>query len=660
MRRLTLFLITFMACSYAIAQDFPYGEVDNKALEMKKYDKDTSAHAVMLQEYGTSRIAITNDYHVRLIFEYHAKIKFFDSKEFENAGTILIPIYTGDDLVFDEVYEIKGVTYYKDDKGLVQKAELDPKKVFTVKEDKHYSTVKFAMPSLKSGCVIEISYKLMSPYYYYNFRSWQFQSSIPKMYSEYEVHIPGVYNYNASLRGSLKLSKNKATIENKCFTFGTSSSDCSDIIYGMNDIPALIEEDHMTSVKNFLSAVNFQLVESTDLQSGSKSKVSQDWRTLDQTLKSAEYFGTQLKKTSLLKDRILPIIVNKTDSLEKAKAVYAYIQKTIKWNNQNDFGSEGIRKALDDHTGNSADINLALVTALNAAGIPAEAVLLSTRTHGALNNLYPNVDDFNYVIAKVNIANKSYLLDATDPLLPFGILPLRCLNDKGRVFSLNKPSYWIDMVTPQKETSTYMFDLTLQENGKLKGTMTHYSIGYAAYLKRKEIKKFNTLDEYIENLSGESSRLKILKSDIANVDSLEQSVTEKYEVEIDVIDKKNPNREAFDPFFYDKLTSNPFKLTERSYPVDWGMPSDSRYILTIHMPAGYTIETPPQNVAFSMPNHGGKFMTDFSVNDNTFTFSRVTQLSKSVYDTAEYPYLKELFNKIILSEKTDMVFKKKI
>ncbi len=52
---------------------------------------------------------------------------------------------------YEQVVDIKGVTYYKDDNGLVQKTELDPKKVFTtvVKQDKHHTTMrKFAMLGL--------------------------------------------------------------------------------------------------------------------------------------------------------------------------------------------------------------------------------------------------------------------------------------------------------------------------------------------------------------------------------------------------------------------------------------------------------------------------------------------------------------------------------
>jgi cell fate (sporulation/competence/biofilm development) regulator YlbF (YheA/YmcA/DUF963 family) len=35
------------------------------------------------------------------------------------------------------------------------------------------------------------------------------------------------------------------------------------------------------------------------------------------------------------------------------------------------------------------------------------------------------------------------------------------------------------------------------------------------------------------------------------------------------------------------------------------------------------------------------------------------QLNKSIYAKEEYPYLKELYNKVIQSEKAEVIFKKK-
>src|SRR3569832_384829 len=110
-KNLLLLIIIFCSIS-AFGQDFPYGQVDNTALDMKKYDKDTSAHAVVLNEHGTSRINLTSDYHIRLTFEYHAKIKFFDNKDFEREGSFVIPVYNSAAMVYEEVEDVKGITFY--------------------------------------------------------------------------------------------------------------------------------------------------------------------------------------------------------------------------------------------------------------------------------------------------------------------------------------------------------------------------------------------------------------------------------------------------------------------------------------------------------------------------------------------------------------------
>lgn len=665
MKRVFPLLIIILTSITAFSQDFSHGAPDNDALDMKKYSKDTSAHAVVLNEYGTSRIAFNSEYQSMITFDYHTKIKFFDNKEFEREGSFEIPVYSGENLLYETVEDIKGTTYYKDENGIVQQVDLDPKKIFTVKESKRWSIMKFAMPALRSGCVIDVSYKVTSPYLF-NFHSWNFQGFIPKVNSEYEVHIPAFWNYNATLNGYLKLTKNTSRVEKNCFTYGSTgytsqlSADCSNIIYGISDVPAFKEEDYMTSKKNYMSAVNFELTDQTDLNTGTKVKYTKEWKDIDYFLKTNYGFGTQLKRKELMKERIAPLIASTTDPLEKAQIIYNYVRKTIKWDERNDFISyDGIKQALENHKGNSGDINLALVTALNAGGVNTEAVMLSTREHGNLNKLYPNLTNFDYVIAKVNIGDKSYLLDATDPLLPFGVLPMRCLNDQGRAFSLDKPSYWVDLNTNQRENVTFALELTLQDDGRMKGTIKRYSSGYSGYLRRQEIKKFNSIDEYVESITGKMRKTKITKSFIENVDSLDKAVGETYEVEINAYDNLNRDRLSFSPFLLNQVTINPFKLAEREFPVDWGMPSDERYVVNIHLPQQYVIENPPQGMTIAMPNQGGNFITVFDGDSQNFNFSYDTRFNKSVYGPEEYPYLKELYNKIILAQKYEFVFKKK-
>jgi len=463
------------------------------------------------------------------------------------------------------------------------------------------------------------------------------------------------------IRGGLPLTKKIGEVESHCFSVRGALSDCSHYIYGISDIPAFVAEEYMTSPKNFLSAMYFELADYTNPFTGIKKSIKKEWRDVEDELRREDYFGGQLKRTSLFKKSLVPVIAGAQNDRDKAKAVYDYIKKTIKWNNLQARGSnEGIAEAIEKHTGNSGDINLALITALNAAGINTEAVLLSTRSNGLVNKLYPTVDDFDYVIAKANIGDKSYFLDATDPLLPFGMLPLKCLNGDGRAISLDKPSYWVDVNPGQRRSSTYMLDLTLGQDGKVKGTLVHFSVGYEAYEKRKAIKKFNSVDEYIDDWGSKLNKIKISKSTITNVDSVDMPITETYDIEFTTTRNMNASSIRFNPFIFDRQVNNPFKLTERNYPVDMGMPSDRRFVLTMHLPEQYTIENAPQPVALTMPNQAGRFITSYDPAGNTFTISDITQFNKSVYAPDEYPYLKELFNKIITSEKAELLFKKKI
>lgn len=666
MRRKTLtFLSALMILArLASAQDFPEGNVSLQDLQMKNYANDTTAHAVVLREYGKASIEVTGDDDLSLIFLYHVKIKIFDSKGFDEATEAITLRNNADGSKQAAVDNISGTTYYLNDDGSLHKAVLDPSQKFTTRDYKYQSTLKFTMPALKKGCIVEYKYRVITPLDLVldHFHSWDFQSDIPKIYSEYEAVIPGHFTYNAKLSGFLKLTKTHADIVPECFSVAGAKSDCSDIQYGMSDIPAFKEEEYMTSPKNFLSAITFDLVEFTNPYTGLKVKETKEWADIDRLLHSDGSFGSQLKKEDFFKDRMVPVVAGAGSDLNKAKAVYHYIQHWYKWNDYVGLGSDdGIKKAFNAHSGSISDINISLIDALKSVGIPAETVLISTRDNGLVNELYPALNDFNYVIAKATVGGKTYFLDAADQQLAFGMLPLKCLNGKGRVFSLDSASYWINLDIPQRETSTTTFDLTLQNDGKLTGTITIYSIGYEAYETRTDIKKFNSTDDYVDNFASHLPKVKILKSEIDNLDSLDNPVIEKYQVEISGTNKVNANEIAFNPFFLSKITTNPFKLTERLYPIDMGMPSDYRTMMTIHLPPNYVVDSPPQPVSIGLPNGGGKFIAQYqSMDDNTLMFSHIIQFYKSIYEPEEYPYLKEFYNKIIQSEMEEMIFKKKI
>ncbi|MGF7077986.1 DUF3857 domain-containing protein [Mucilaginibacter sp. UYCu711] len=596
------------------AQNFTVGSVEPEELDMKFYKNDRNAHAVILKEYGESFFFPSLNGVIALVHEYHVKIKIFDNEGLK-YGSVEIPLSNTDDIyVAEEVNDVAGITTYKDDKGSVQTEEFDPYKIRNNRQNKNHKTVKFTMPGLRPGCIVDYTYRIVSPFLQ-NYHTWLFQGEIPKIISTYDTRVPAFWSYKIMLRGNLKLTRNSTSIATGCFLLGSQKIDCAYALYEMTDIPAFVKEDYMSTPKNFMAGVYFEQSQYTSLFSDKRVDVNFKWEEVDKFFQLDPNLGALLKKLDFLKARLTPVIVGITDPYEQARAVYKYIQRSVKWDSIFALRSDNIRKALDNkRASDSGDINLLLVAALKAAGLNSCAVILSTRDHGAINSQLPSTTAFNYLVAQVDLGDRVYLLDATDPLLPFGILPLRCLNDNGRVLSADKPAHWTDLTAYQNQSSTYLFNLKQDDNGKLKGTLTTRFPGYAGYEKRALIKKYGDTKKYIDSLEESLPGLKISRSAINNLDSLDMPVSEDFDIEVDT--KENGDVISFNPYLINHIITNPFKAESRRYPVDFVMPSDLKIILNISLSDNYTIANSPASAGVSLPDQGGRFSTTFQPADN--------------------------------------------
>lgn len=656
MKRLLLLSLSLsILANICYAQDFEYGKITGADFNLKNTPLDSNANAMVIREFGTSSMQLDDaSRSLCIYFRYHVKIKIFNKNGF-GSGNIVIPLRTYGDRE-DEISEIRATTTNLV-AGRPVKYELDKKAVFNERKNKYYALAKFTMPNLAEGSIIEYSYSLKQPGVF-NFRGWDFQSDIPKLYSEYVANIPALYNFNASLRGFKKLTSSKAEIRRECLRIQGGPYDCSELTYIMKDIPAFIEEDYMTAASNFRSAIYYELSEYA-MVTGGKKALTKTWKDVDYELVNDKSFGDQMKRKDVFKDLLPGILKDATDSLDKAHAVYTYIVKNIKHNNEwGIFGESNIKKALETHSGSVKDINLSLITCLTAAGLDAEALILSTRNNGTVNNLYPVISDFNYVVAKLNIGGQSYLLDATQPSLPFGLLPLHCINGNGRVINLKKPSYWYEVKASQKDFTMYMLEAEITPEGKIKGRLTTTTSGYAALAKRARISQANSVDEFVEKLDEQMPAISILKHHIANVDSVEESLVEEYDIEMKAFDNMNLDQLFFNPFFIERISKNPFNLNERTYPVDLGSVKEVRILASLKLPENFTISDKPKDFTMVLSNKGGKYQFQTAQEGKVFTYNQLFQLSKPIYSPDEYLGLKEFYSRIIQLQKTDVVIKK--
>ncbi|MBT1703719.1 DUF3857 domain-containing protein [Chryseosolibacter indicus] len=655
LKSVSIIAILYLSIIISNAQvtGFPQGRISVADLKMKIYPSDTSAVAVMLNEFGDARIENGNDFN--LIFTYHVLLKILKTDGLEYAN-FEIPLRKNEQKK-EALKSVQASSFNLDNSGSIQEVKLVAKNVFTEERNKYYDVKKFAVPGARVGSVIEIVYVLESPFLY-NFRTWEFQSDIPKVQSEYWTTIPGNYRYHTTLKGFLNLEKNESELVRDCFSIGGGVADCAASKYAMSNIPAFEEEEYMTAKSNFLSSINYEL-EEIHYFDGRKNRITKEWKDVEEELRRDEDFGIQLRRGGNVVDKYVELSYGPTDEpLVKAQKIYELIKTKFTWNEVMGFHSEhGLKKAFETGSGNVGDINLTLIAALEHAGLDVEPMILSTRKNGLVIELFPVISDFNYVVAKLNIQDKVYLLDATDKLLSFGLLPERCLNGKGRVLG-KKQSYWHEIKPQSKDRLISSTTLKLESDGKITGTFHLNHVGYDAVDKRKAIFAFGSHEAYIEKLQKNWHNVHIKKFDFKNLEDVNSSFSEKFEIEIEP-DGTNSDHILFHPFMHNRWEKNPFKLANRLYPVDFGAPLEETFIITLEFPKEYEVVEIPKNIGLALPNSGGRLLMTTQMESNILTLSFSFQIAKTVYSAEEYQYLKELFNNVVQAQNSIVLLKLK-
>lgn len=661
--RTLLFLSAFICAVSAFAQKPPikFGDVTKEELLMTTYDKDTSASAVILADYGFSSIVYRESLGFSLDFERTTRIKIL-TKDGLKWGDFIIPLYVSgsDD---EKIGTLKAATYNLQD-GKIVESKVKNDGIFKEKVDENTIHMKVTCPNVKEGSVVEITYRMNSPFLF-NFQDWYFQSTIPIVMSEYRANIPEYFNYDKYLQGYVSLavateSREPTKIRSAYNTqAGAGEVDLMETRarWVARDVPAFKPEPYMTAVHDFISKLNFELASIKFPNQPIKTFLG-DWKDINKTMWESDAFGRQVTSNGFLKNTVEQLIANVSSPEEKIIAITNYVKANVAWDGmQRRSISDPLRKVLDNKKGSSAEINLLLASMLEKANIKVSPVLLSTRDHGLLREATPALGQFNYVICLAEYGDKSILLDATEKLLPIGMLPERCLNGKG--FVVGKEGFkWVPLNAPMKTRSTTSAELTLTESDNLKGKLKVDCNGYAALRHRKRYFTDGEI-EFLKQFVG-SRAWEIQNTSISNAEKIHENFVQEHEVIVNENTMVAGDMVYIDPFITSSQKQNPFKSEVRQYPVDFGSPMEETFHLKLELPANYTVDELPQSKVIALPENAGRYMYNVAQNGNVITVTSMFQINKSLFTQLEYPYLREFYNQIVAKQAEQIVLKKKM
>lgn len=648
MKNLLTTLLTITCFSFASAQNFSfeYGQVSKGDIELKQYDKDKTAEAVVIYDKGSSYF-VQNVNGFDLIFERSERIKIFKEAGIEYAE-IEIPFYREGN-IYENIYDLEACTYNFEN-GQLTRTNLSEDSWNDEIYNDYWMVRKFAMPNVKAGSIIELKYKISSQYLF-NLRDWEFQRKIPTIYSEYKAAMIPFYEY-IYLAQRTGNSLETESYTDKKYTHKFAGTTYNDVVnkFSMKDIPAFNSEDYITSINDYIIKLDFQLAK-INYPNGSVKEVMSTWPNLIKEYNDHSDFGKYLKKCEKSASKIIDLdaLKDKTTK-DKFDYIVSFVKNNYSWNEYNGkYASKSANDIVKDKYGNAADLNLLTIGLLRAAGIEAYPVLISTRGNGKVSNNYPFAHYFNYVILMANIDGQNVLSDATDSNVANNRIPSRCINDQGLLIDPDQDVKWVGLQCNFPSISS--LDFTIDPSKETSNvTVKSFDSEYKAFRLRSVIgDDREKLNKYLEEKD-----YKIDRADFSEVSN--KSKEFRYEYDLTMTPETINEKLYIKPFLNKALQDNPLNQPTRSYPIDMTYPTKSILASTIIIPEGYELDYQPEN--YKITNN--LFELNYSVDqiDNSIRVTLMTDFKESVYEAKDYSKIKFYFNEIVKRGNEKVVLKK--
>lgn len=668
MKRLLFFTLVILS-NVVFSQEYKLGNVTVEELKETEHKTEKNAAACKLFSKAKTYMTYSNNKGFELVTEVENKIKIYTTDGFKYANHS-VSIYTSN--TEKEIVNFSDAVTYNLVNGKIEKTKLKSEGEFTEKTSKFNLVKKITMPNVKIGSIVEYKYVLRSPFFS-SINEWFFQDFIPVNYSSYQLSIPEYFTYNPFFKGTFNIRSNKSfknvthTFTNKESIIGTNRTQATEFYdskltykenvsnYELSNVPSIQDESYVKNIYNYISSISHELA-SVQYPNTPFELLSTTWEKVANTINASENFGGELVKTGFFEEDVNALLAGKTTNEEKIASIYNFVKNNFKWNGYYGiYTDEGLRSTYKNKTGNVADLNLLLTAILRYAKINAHPVLISSVSNGIPS--FPSRTAFNYVVAGIELDGKTILLDATDKYALPNILPARAVNWVGRMIYQKGGSKEVDLETMMLSKDNIILSYVISEDGKASGNLKRQLSNYYAYNYRNSYGQME-LESIIQNKEKSFDNIEIENYKSENINDLSAAVIESF----DFIDDKHieviGDKMYLSPLLFFGLEANPFKLEERTYPIEFRFPFIDKYLVSITIPDGYEVESFPktENLLFSEKILAHKYI--FTNEGKTLKLMLQDEVNTSILAAEDYQNLKEYFQKMVDKQTEKIVLKK--
>jgi len=640
-------LAVFVCQHPSVAQE--WGKVSKEVLQMASIPEDPEADAVVLFDKGTVVISLRG----QLTTKRHKRIKILTESGLEHADVSITAWHE------NEVKKVKGHTILPGGKKVKLKKKSIYKKEIRERVRKVNEYV-FAFPAACPGAVVEYSYEIHSGDLTF-LSPWQFQDRIHTKLSELTVVIPDGYRYRAFCTGfsaAIGIPEPTRTV------FPVAAPEVGSILMGqftwlLEDLPAVREEPFVACVKDHLGSIYFQ-IESFQCPTDPIAREVVIIKTWDDLAKIVrEGYASALASNGTLKGLARDLGSEPESEAATAKSIYAYVRDKIDTTptEGTSFAVRNPRAVVDDRTGTSVEKNILLMNLLRHAGIEAYPVLISTRDNGRIQEQWPQLEQFNHVVARIVVDGVAYDLDAKSRFCPFGVLPADDLSGKGLVVEADAGRL-AELCAPERDNiQSVRTRAQLAEDGSLDCETQFAFQGYAAVTERARLStKAN--EKYVESvLQSRFSQVAIDTFELLCQEDVDEPLTVKVRYAVPSYAQLAGGLAYVAPALLHQLDTNPFPREDREFPVEFDYPEEYREELHLVPPAGYTLLEAPESVF--IPSRGIRFRCATREDGGEIVYQRTLSRTRLTYSPQDYPQLRNAYARIVSADQGQIVLSRK-
>lgn len=594
-----------------------FPKLTEQQLKIKQVSYDQNANAVILYEQGYLDINGLN-YQLRV----KKRIKILKTEGIDE-GNIELYYYNKN----QKISGVKAQTINLEN-GKYTSSLVDSKDVFTVNANQYYDKIKFALPNVHVGSIIEYEYTLTDQNLYL-IDAWEFQHELPTLSSKFNLTINASIDYT-----NLKVGK----ILNSKYKKGNNNTE-----WELINIPSIKDIKYAYNIENFAEKIKLQMAGYQSAE-GFKTTISK-WSDLKKELTE----NNENKFNQAAVKRYAESIPTSGNELEIFEQVLNHFKENFTWNKfKGIYTSDTQKNILDKKTANNADLNYLLNHILKQKGIESNLVLISSRQHGKLLSTFPLLDQFDYTVNIIKLKNgDTIIVNASDiPTNDYRYPPLYIFNDYGfNIDSENSENFIAFNQFVSENTVKFKYFV---KNGYL----TEQRLDtFDGYFFNKNVDKNELINTYI------SPPIYII-----NDNKLKEPIysDKKYTVSNSV--KKSFDHPSFIPIdnpLRQFIESYEFKEEDRINNIEFNFPYYQKVIVTVEIPEGYEVIQPNHFEEVIKKSEQLIYNQSFAQKNNTLQIGYELYLGSAVFPSKDYKLLKSFFEEVQKATNKQFTLKRK-